>query len=149
MGFYITCLDTCSGYQYHIVLGRPSHLPCLLNRTADFFSPVVEVQNTTLGATRHRLQVGQSVERRLHSYVDYNSSGCYSVYEPTRGAPRSTGTLPSPQPALMLPFVRCQAQPNEVPLLPIEIHLTLRTPWASGYAHTPHSQVYSCRAASL
>ena len=45
--------------------------------------------------TRHLLQVGRSAERRLHSYVDHNSSGCYSVYEPARGTPRSTETLPS------------------------------------------------------
>ena len=52
--------------------------------------------------TRHLLQVGRSAERRLHSYVDRNSSGCYSVYELARGTPRSTGTLPSLQPALFI-----------------------------------------------
>ena len=78
---------------------KVKHFTChtkttLLDQTAVFlflFSPVVAVQNTTpeeLGSdlwTRHLLQVGRSAERRLHSYVDLNSSGCYSVYEPARG----------------------------------------------------------------
>ena len=87
--------------------------------------------------TRHLLQVGRSSERRLHSYVDHITSGCNSVYEPAQGTPRNTVTLPSPQPALIC----CLSwdvthNPNEVLLLPIEIHLTLRTPCASGYAQT-------------
>ena len=31
-----------------------------------------------------------------HSYVDVNRSGCYIGYEPARGTPRITGTLPFP-----------------------------------------------------
>ena len=45
-----------------------------------------------------------------------------------QGAPRNAGTLPSPQPALPLPFVRCHVKHspnNEVLLLPNEIQLTL------------------------
>ena len=103
------------------------------------------MQNTTQGGlgsvlgSRHLLQVGRSAERRLHSYVDRNSSGCYSVYEPARGTPpRSTGTLPSPQLALICCLSwDLKHNPNEVILLlPIEIHLTLLTPRASGYAQT-------------
>ena len=65
----------------------------LLDQTAVFlyFSPAVAVQNTTPGGsdfrTPHLLQVGQSAERCLHSYVDHNSSGCYSAYEPARVSP--------------------------------------------------------------
>ena len=56
--------------------------------------------------TRHLLQARRSAEHRLRSYVEHNS-GCDCGYEPARGTPRSTtGTLPSPQPALLaLPFM--------------------------------------------
>ena len=73
--------------------------------------------------TRHPLQARRSAEHRLHSYVDHNSS---SGFEPVRGTPRSTGTLPSPQPALMLTFQWSTAASHRD---------IFGTPWASGDAH--------------
>ena len=81
--------------------------------------------------------MGRSAERRLQSYVDHNSSGCYSVYA-ARAPPRSTGTL-----QYRLPNLRqfclswdVNQNPNQALLLPVGIHLTLHTPRASGYVQT-------------
>ena len=60
----------------------------------------IREQESDLGA-QHLVQARRPAEHRLHCYVDHNS--------------KAPGTLPSPQPALPLPFVRCHVKhsPNE------------------------------------
>ena len=105
------------------------------------------MQNTTPGARVRREDSTSAASvsiGRLHSYVDRNNSGCY--YEPARGAPRSTGTLPSPQPSLMLPFVVCQAQPQWSTTAPHRDTFDTPTPWTSGdtQTHTHRLLLPSC-----
>ena len=85
--------------------------------------------------TRHLLQVGRSAERRSHSYVDHSSSGCYSVFRACPRHPtkhRDTTTVSPTCAKVCCLLWDVKHNPKEVLLLPIKIHLTLRTPWGSG-----------------
>ena len=108
----------------------------LLDQTADFFfkyfcpavvdSSSAEHNSGSQLGTRHQLQVGRSAERRLHGYVDHNTNQrlLQRLFTNLPEAPHEApGTIPSPQPALMLPFVDVTHNPNSVLLFSIERYI--------------------------